>query len=210
MGEQRNGRDQERMQPPEYEEPTNPHNPPSNVLPPSRRRALSIYLGGVVAFSVIIGTALVYWSVHDGGGRPVERLGGGRGGVTGSTPGGFDPAPHFRRTQDELEFRGVGTSPLGPMRLLQAGEPITGLHAVVGDELHAVIGRRIEVRDVEVDRIEDGTFWVRDGSARARVAAPRDSPAVSPGDRVNVSGRVEADDRGGVRIRATRVTILRS
>lgn len=212
MAEQRSARDQERMQPPEYEETTDPRNPPASVVhPAARRAALSTYLGGIVALFVIVGAALVYWSLGDGGGvREVERLGGGRVGTTGATPGGFDPDPNFRSTQDELRFRGAGESPpRGPMRLVRSGEPIAELQAMVDGEPRAIVGRRVEVRGVEVERVEDGTFWVRDGSARARVVAPGESSAASPGDRVDVSGTVEADDRGGVRIRATRVTILR-
>src|SRR5690606_37379434 len=111
-------------------------------------------------------------------------------------------------TADELERRGVGEEPQGPMPGLTASAPLTELGAMLEDDPRTVLGRRIEVQDIDVVEVRDATmFWIQDGNAKTLVAAPEEGPAVRNGAVVSVSGIVEPDGQGGVRIRASRVVV---
>jgi hypothetical protein len=69
-----------------------------------------------------------------------------------------------------------------------------------------LVGHRIEFRHVNVVDAQDAThFWIQDRNVKAEVIAPRGGPPVKPGSTVSVSGVVEEDGRGGVRVRAERV-----
>jgi hypothetical protein len=80
---------------------------------------------------------------------------------------------------------------------------LTGLRNQSSD---AARGRTIELRDVEVERADGNTFWVRDGDDRASVLTGGGMPTVRAGQRVDVTGTIES---GGdaVRIRATRIEV---
>lgn len=69
----------------------------------------------------------------------------------------------------------------------------------------SVIGRPIDLHNIEVESVNGKTIWIKDGNARAAVIAPGDAPAVRAGQRISVSGNVEPDGHGGVHIRAERV-----
>jgi hypothetical protein len=198
---------------PQYGETKRPENPPNSVLQPAARRsAVRTYVGGIVALFLIVGAVLIYQAARDSApegdpnrGEPasIGTAGGAR--AAEPTPGGVDPAPRPDSTRDELEFRGAGEPPQGPMPPL--GRPLNELGSAFEDQAES-IGRRIELSDVEVERVEaDGTFWVKDGNARAHVLGPRDGDSVRSGDRVDVRGTVEADDRGGIRIRAAETNV---
>src|SRR5919106_528894 len=115
MAEPRN----DRQTPEQYEETTDPKNPPNSVLNASvRRMALRSYLGPLVVFFLVLGIGLIYWA-----NRPPLVSGAddrGQIGTTGAgddvvgergnrddTPGGVDPAPRPDSTADELRRRGV-------------------------------------------------------------------------------------------------------
>lgn len=89
---------------------------------------------------------------------------------------------------------------------LAAATPLTKLTAMVEADPRTVVGQRIDLRDVSVVQApERAMFWIPDGPARSAVVAPPRALAVRAGSRVNVSGVVESDGQGGVRIRATHV-----
>ena len=198
------------------EETTAPQNPPNSVLQPAARKsAVRTYVGGLLALFLIVGAAAVYWT-SSGRGRDtdVERPDAASIGTAGEraaaeeSPGGIDPDPDHGSTREELEFRGAGERPQGPMPGLGTSAPLTELGAITGDDATVVAGRRIDVQDVTVDSsTSSDTFTVKDGDARAQVVAPSGAPRVEAGQRVNVSGNVEPDGRGGVQIRATRVVV---
>lgn len=206
----------DRHMPERYEETHDPRNPPNAVINPEvRRTALRVYLGPIVVLFVVVGLGLIYWAnrspvVNDDPsevgttGEQIDAVGE-RGG--GTSPGGFDPQGRPDSTRDELERRGAGERPQGPMPGL-AGAPLNELGAMLEDDPRTVVGRRIDVQDVNVVEARDASsFWIQDGNAKAAVLAPQGGPAVQDGARVNVSGTVESDGAGGVRIRASRVTV---
>lgn len=182
------------------EETVDPKNPPNSVLRPEVRRAtLSTFLGGIIVFFVVIAAALIYWRTS---GQSIDPDPGARGqesgqiGTTGGTdqPGGFNPAPRPDSTREELEFRG---GDLG-------AAAVTRLDALLEDR-SASVGKQVDLHDVDVASAESGGFWIHDGNAKVEVLAPAGSPVVQAGQSVDVSGAVEADGHGGVRIRAARV-----
>jgi hypothetical protein len=214
MAEPRN----DRQTPEQYEETTDPKNPPNSVLNASvRRMALRSYLGPLVVFFLVLGIGLIYWA-----NRPPLVSGAddrGQIGTTGAgddvvgergnrddTPGGVDPAPRPDSTADELRRRGVD-QPANPSSGLRRETMLTGL-AMLEGEPKDLTGRRIDLPNVNVvDARGASQFWVQDGNAKVEVTAPRGGPAVQNGSKVNVSGVVEEDGRGGVRIRAERVEV---
>jgi hypothetical protein len=106
MAEPPRGRTPER-----YEDTIDPKNPPNSVTRPQvRSAAVWWYLGSVIALFVLVGIALIYWLAANP--RPsltqdpqIDRAVGTSG---DTTPGGHDPMPRFRNTEDELKFRGTG------------------------------------------------------------------------------------------------------
>jgi hypothetical protein len=206
---------------PERYETTDPRNPPNSVTSESvRRAAFRSYLGPLVVFFLIAGMALIYWAnrgpVAPG---PEDRL---QIGTTGSpddrvdvvgergnrddTPGGNNPDPRHDSTASEVEYRsGNPDQPAFPG--VHPELDLTGLATLEGEPKN-VVGRRIDVRNVSVADVQDSLhFWIQDGNHKTEVMAPRGGSAVRKGSRVNVSGVVEEDGRGGVRIRADRVNV---
>ena len=120
-------------------------------------------------------------------------------------PGGSDPQPKFGSTRDELENRGVGERPQGPMPGLGTSEPVTRLSDVTQDR--PVSGQRVELKDVEVDSVDGQSLVIRDGDDTMVVVAPAGAPQLRRGERASVSGRVETTG-GESRIKATRVERL--
>jgi hypothetical protein len=207
----------DRPTPEHYEETTDPKNPPNSVINPAvRRKALRSYLGPLVVFFLVVGIGLIYWANRpplvsgDQDGRQIGTSGEagaridmvGERGNRDDTPGGVNPDPRPESTADELRNRGVDQPPPpGATR----NTMLTGL-AMLEGEPKDMVGRRVELRNVEVvDARGASQFWVQDGNNKAEVTASRNGPAVKSGSRVNVSGVVEEDGRGGVRIRAERV-----
>jgi hypothetical protein len=197
---------------PEYSETTDPRNPPNSVLrPAARRSAVWTYVGGIAAVFLIVAAVLAYRSVTGAGGDSeldvTQPSTTGTSGDDPDSPGGFDPVPEPDSTRDEIEFRGGGTEPQGPMPGLSTSTPLTELGAMLEESPQSLAGRRIDVQDVEVESVQGSTLVVRDGDARVSVVAPGGTPEARAGQRVNVSGTVEPDGRGRARIRATRVDV---
>ena len=96
-----------------YDATSNPKNPPNSVLGPRvRSAALHLFIGSLVAFFLLVGVALLFWTVANP--RPAatqqrESVGGPSGYY--STEGGHNPDPRPGNTQDELKFRGALTPP---------------------------------------------------------------------------------------------------
>jgi hypothetical protein len=212
----------DRQTPERYEETTDPKNPPNSVINPEvRRTAFRSYLGPLVVFFIVAGIGLLYWAnrpplisgANDGrqeigtAGTTNDRADVvGERGNSDDTPAGRDPASRPDSTADELRDRGV----------TQSGQPLPGLRrdtmltrlAMLEGEPSEMVGRRIDLRNVNVAEASNGSqFWIQDGNAKAEVTAPRGGPAVKNGSKVNVSGVVEEDGRGGVRIRAERIEV---
>lgn len=204
----------DRQNPEQYDETVAPQNPPNSVVEPelSQTPAFAVvgtwyYLGPIVLLLVVLGVGLFFWA--DRNAEPEDAFP--AVGTAGepqreATPGGFDPDRRPDSTRDELEYRGVGEPPQGPMPGLADPTPLTDLNGL-GREGRTTAGRRIDVQNVEVAEVKDAThFWIQDGNVKAEVIAPAQSPTLRQGIRVNVSGVVEKDDQGGARIRATRIT----
>ena len=180
-------------------EPGTRQNPPDSVVNRGvRRTALSIYLGPIVILFAIVGIAFLYWATRPPRQAADETRGEPRAEGTAGvqppadrTPGGRSPDAVPETAREEIEQRG--------------GAAITELGEVLEEHARGTIGRRIEIRDVDVERVESPTlFWIRDGNARIAVVSPGGSPSAQPGRSVSVFGTVE---RAGdtVRIRASRV-----
>jgi hypothetical protein len=95
----------------QYEETTDPRNPPNSVLRPDVRRATTwSFLLMLIVSTVIAGLLWVFWLGQPGHVRDADDTGNGTN-VTGTsgerTPGGINPDPSYNRTEDELKFRGV-------------------------------------------------------------------------------------------------------
>jgi hypothetical protein len=175
-----------------YDETRDPDNPPNFQ---ARRRVgykmLGAYLGVIIALFVVAGIGLIYWSNRG----PVvpEREGHDQAvGTSGeTTPGGFDPSPKPSSTRDEIERRGgVSDQAQGPMPRLHDRTPI----ASIGDVLHKpndVVGRPVDLQNVEVDSVQGASFWLRDGDSKLEVIAPSDAMP-QKGAHVHVIGTVEA------------------
>lgn len=91
----------------ERDETVDPRNPPNSVVNSAvRTTALWAYLGPIVGLFVIVAIVLLYWMARDS--RPDdETLGSEPVGTAGTvTPGGREPAPHPKNTQEELKRRG--------------------------------------------------------------------------------------------------------
>jgi hypothetical protein len=167
-------------EPPErrYDETVAPQNPPNSVLRPAVRRAtLATYLGGLILVFAIAAGALVYFTVidkRDDAGRadPTAVGTSGERMPREGTPGGFDPAPSFGNTADELEYRGGGAD-------------------------------RVTLDDVQVERADGDTFWVRSDNRSVAIVAPGGMPTVRAGQRVDVTGTRQSDGR----IRASRIDV---
>ena len=210
----------DRQTPERYEETTDPKNPPNSVLNASvRRTALRSYLGPLLVFFLVVGIGLIYWAnrpplvtgdqdsqLVGTSGTPERDDVVGERGNRDDTPGGVNPEPRPDSTADELRNRGADQSS-NPLPGVGRETMLSGL-AMLEGEPKDLVGRRIDLRNVEVvDARGSSQFWVQDGHNKAEVTAPRGGPAVKGGSKVNVSGVVEEDGRGGVRIRAEQVQI---
>lgn len=177
-------------------DPNAPQNPPRSVLDKDvRRSALWTYLTPLVLFFAGAAMILAYWGTSPPVRQNVEEPS--VEGTTGterersreSTPGGHNPDRAMSKPKGEVEDRG--------------GRIINELGEVFEDS-RDTIGRRVEILDVDVERVDSPTlFWIRDGIVRAAVAAPTGT-TVHAGQSVNVIGTVERS-ADGVRIRASRV-----
>lgn len=190
---------------PQYEETTAPQNPPNSMVNPTARTAWwgsSVGILAIVFMIVVAGFAwvLVQRGLGKGGRTPDSETIGTSGAVR-DTPGGFDPAPEHRSTRDELEFRGVGDKPQGPMPGLNADD-ITA----AGEVKNAPAGARVRLTNVAVDRAEGDTFWIRADDTTLAVVTPGGMPTVRAGQHVNVTGTIEATGETK-RIRASRIDV---
>jgi len=152
-----------------------PQNPPSSVTRPTvRRAALATYLGGIIVVFVLAAGAFVYFTITDkrGPGDPTAVGTSGERMPREGTPGGFDPAPGFDSTRDELEFRGGAQ-------------------------------QQMKLDDVQVERADGDTFWVRNGDRSLAVVVPGGMPTVKAGQRIDVTGVMQPDGR----LRASRVDV---
>ena len=186
----------------ERHETTAPSNPPNAVVRPQvRRAAVWTYMGILVAFFVVVGAAFLLLA---GSGRGPGADGGpevdpNAVGTSGErmpregSPGGFDPAPRPESTRDELEARG-------------AGERRPGLRELRDGSSGTAAGRTIELRNIEVERADGNTFWVKDGNERATVVTAGGMPTVRAGQRIDLTGTIEISDQE-TRIRATRIDV---
>lgn len=168
------------------------------------KAAIWMYAVPLIPAAVVIWVLLTQWD-RGAPARQVEYDSATIG--TSSTPGGFDPGRRPESTREELKLRGVGSPPQGPMPPL--GEPeLTGLAALFRGAGPRVVGRRISVRNAEVTNVTGPTsFSIRQdkGTPTVGVVASPASAAVHRGLRVDVSGVVESDAAGGLRIRADAV-----
>jgi hypothetical protein len=96
-----------------YDGTHDPKNPPQSVLGPRARSAVLVgFVGSLVVFFVIVGVAMIFWTVA----HPRPAVAAGREKVVGtsgyySTEGGHDPVRRAGSTRDELKFKGRLTPP---------------------------------------------------------------------------------------------------
>ena len=194
---------------PQYEETQAPQNPPNSMVRPEARRGwLASSLGMLLIFFVVVG-ALLTWVVIERslGKGPMhssdpQSIGTSGARMRDQTPGGFDPAPRPGNTRDELELRGAGEPPQGPMPGLARGEIITSFDGLKD----AAVGSRVKLSNVTVEGASGDSFVVRDDEVTATVVAPGGMPTVRTGQRVTVSGTIEAAGEKA-RIRASRIDV---
>jgi hypothetical protein len=189
-------------------DPDAPQNPPNSVANRDvRKTALRTYLGPLVVFFVVVGLALLYWATRP---APVDEaaLGAeddaaevaqgtsGEGIRSSDTPGGHNPQPTPRSTEQEIDNR--------------TGAVVTELGDLLDEKARADTGRRVHVTDVDVDTVDGPTsFWVRDGSARVQVIANEGATEVRPGQQVTIIGTAEPAAGETLRIRASKGTVNR-
>jgi hypothetical protein len=182
------------------EELTDPHNPPRSLLrPQTRSAALWSYLGPVVAFFAVAGIAFFYWANRGPSTDRAVDEDQAIGTVGRQLPGGFDPQPEFSSAREEIEHRGgtgQGAAPAG------STAAVTTISSVLATNPNTP--QRVTLEDVTVDRVDGGTFWVKQGDARIAVVGLRDGRTPAQGDEVTVYGLTERDDNGAIRIRADR------
>src|SRR5687767_1182497 len=143
---------------PRNPDPNAPQNPPRSVLNTRvRRAALWTYLTPLVMFFAGVAMVLLYWGTSPPPPDP-DAVPPRVAGTTGTerepsrekTPGGHNPDREPSQPKDEVEDR--------------TGQSLSELGDVFENNSRDVIGRRIEVHDVDVERVESPTlFWVRDG-----------------------------------------------
>ena len=187
-------------EPPRNPDPNAPQNPPRSVLNRrTRRSALWAYFAPLLVFFAGVAVVLLYWGTSPPQREAAESQAKGTAGTEGErdraddTPGGHNPDRKPSDPREEIDNR--------------AGPPLTDLGDVFKSNGRGVIGRRIEARDVDVERVDSPTLlWLRDGHVRVAAVVPAGSPPVKAGQSVNVAGTVErAADT--VRIRASRVEL---
>ena len=194
---------------PQYEETQAPQNPPSSMVGREARTGwLASSLGTLGIVFVVVAAVFTWVMVQRGLGKgPLHRSDPQSIGTSGErmrdeTPGGFNPTPRPGDTQDELEQRGAGERPQGPMPGLAGGDEITSFDGLK----NASVGSRVKLSNVTVESANADTFVVRDDEVTARVVAPGGMPTVRTGQRVNVSGTIEAAGEKA-RIRASRIDV---
>ncbi len=183
---------------PQYEETTEPRNPPNSMVRPGARRGwLASSLGTVVLIVAVIAAVFTWVMVQRSLGsgtlrRSDPQVIGTAGTRDGrihdeNSPGGFNPAPRPGSTAEELRFRGSNQT-------------------TIADLDDATTGSRVSLTDVRVEQASGDTFTIRDGDATATVVVPGGMPTVRAGQRVNVSGTIEAAG-AAPRIRASRIDV---
>jgi uncharacterized protein YdeI (BOF family) len=183
---------------PQYEETTAPQNPPNSMVRPSaRRRWFASSFGTVVLICAVIAAVFTWVLVQRSlGSGPLHRSDPQTIGTAGTqdgrlhdenSPGGFNPTPRPDSTADELELRGSNATTIAKLR-------------------DATTGSRVTLSDVRVEAANADMFTVRDGDATATVVVPGGTPTVRGGQRVNVSGTIEAAG-DTPRIRASRIDV---
>ncbi|HKH73255.1 MAG TPA: hypothetical protein VKA59_17985 [Vicinamibacterales bacterium] len=178
----------------------------NNVMPrrarrtPDRTLIAGMTLLLLVVIGVFVSRMIIRPSEPDRASdrSPVDRAG-------ERLPAGFDPQPKFGSTRDEVEHRGAGEEPQGPMPGLGSVEPVTRLSDITGRR-RAVSGQRVELKDVEVESADAVSFWIKDGKDKIAVVGPAGTPSLRGGQRVSVSGQVDVSGRDA-RINATRVEL---
>lgn len=184
-----------------------PDKPPDVFLRRDVRR--TVFWGffvPLVALTLIVGAGLLYyWAMYE---PKWEDQGAPAVGTTGErTPGDLMPGQRPEDTDEELERRGAGTFRDEPRLQPEDAAPLDRIGPLRTAAAQDLIGRRIDIRDAQVVEAGDTEFWIQQGYATAAVAPPPQAGGVEVGMMVDVSGMVEPDGRGGLRIRATRVTV---
>jgi uncharacterized protein YdeI (BOF family) len=183
---------------PQYEETTEPQNPPNSIVRPrARRRWLASSLGTVVLIVAVIAAVFTWVMVQRSlGGGPLHRSDPRAIGTAGTrdgrihdenSPGGFNPVPRPDSTADELRFRGSNQTTIAKLE-------------------DATTGSQVNLSDVRVERASGDTFTIRDGDDTATVVVPGGMPTVRDGQRINVSGTLEMTG-ATPRIRASRIDV---
>jgi hypothetical protein len=194
----------------QYEETTQPRNPPNSILRPEARTGWLLSSVGTLAIIFVAVVAVFGWVYvrHELGKDsriypdPQTQGTSGEQQAREDTPGGFNPsAGAFSNTREELKFRGTtGAAPGATPE--PADKPLTDARELK----NAPIGTRVSLTDVTVDRTDANMFWVRAGDTTIGVAVAGNMPTVKAGQHVNVIGTIDAAG-AGTRIRASRIDV---
>ena len=159
------------------------------------------YIGVIVLFFLVGAAAWMYWStrppreVRDARDAEQEQAPAVVGTAGESRPGGHNPIPRPDDAREEIEFRG--------------GSIMTDLNEVVAEGGRNTVGRRVDIDDATVERVDSPTaFWISSDEARIPVVAPAMAESLTRGQKVRVVGTVE--EYGiEMRIRASRVEVAK-
>jgi hypothetical protein len=98
----------------DYEETTAPQNPPNSMLKERARTGwLASSLGTLLIFFIVVAAAFGWVFIRHELGKEArispdpQAVGTSGQRLRENSPGGFDPAPDYSRTRDELKFRGA-------------------------------------------------------------------------------------------------------
>jgi hypothetical protein len=172
---------------------TDPKNPPDAVLnKTARRAAVWSYFVPIVVLFVVIGVALVYWSLRAPHSEAADRT---EVGTVGRPDGGFDPKPRPDTPRDEIKFRGSDL------------EPITRISALREANVFSMAGRRVELQGLKVESASGNVLWVRDDDRKYAIVTPGTTASVKAGATISVRGRVEPDEQGEARIVADQLEV---
>jgi hypothetical protein len=182
------------MQPYRNEDPSAPQNPPNSVV--NRRVRTNVVwwtIGPLALATLIIGAMAVFEPAGPIDVRTEADQARAIGTAGMRTPGGHNPDPVPDTASQEREWRG--------------GDTFVELAQIMKASPSQDAGRRVRLTGVTVSSVSHRDAQLQEGGATITMAMPSRLLVVKPGQKVDVEGTLESDERGGLRIRASRVVV---